>query len=113
MTRTVRICDGHPDRPTILIWTFAFSGKEFWCPHCGYTSGMFGAGSEGECTPELLAQLQEDEKRSANYLMARACLVATEVKHNGVWMKPEDLPEDVKRMHAETIAAWKYEGASK
>jgi hypothetical protein len=40
----IRVCGNHPDYRVPLIWTFKFDHKEFWCPYCGYTAGMFGAG---------------------------------------------------------------------
>ena len=39
----IKICGCH-DYKVPLIWTFKFSGAEYWCPYCGHTTGMLGAG---------------------------------------------------------------------
>ena len=41
----VTVCDTH-DTDVQLIWTFSFPYKEFWCPACGATYGMMGAGRD-------------------------------------------------------------------
>ena len=68
MSNTIRICPEHLERPTPLLWTFAFPHKEYWCPHCGYTSGMLGAGVRTRNSPELAATLAADKAASAEYL---------------------------------------------
>jgi hypothetical protein len=41
----IKVCDcGDDDILTPLLWTFKFPGAEYWCPRCGYTAGMLGAG---------------------------------------------------------------------
>ncbi len=52
----IRVCrhreDGeYYDVP--LVWTFAFMGAEYWCPYCGHTAGMLGAGEDVPSTDEL------------------------------------------------------------
>ena len=56
------------DNKTPLIWTFKFHGKEFWCPRCGYTSGMFGAGRNIPSTPELEQSRIDWEEKAKPYL---------------------------------------------
>lgn len=48
----IMVCN-NCDEP--LIWTFAFSGCEYYCVSCGYAGGMFGTGHRVEATPELIA----------------------------------------------------------
>jgi len=56
------------DEKTPLIWTFKFNGKEYWCPSCGYTSGMFGAGIDIKSTPELKKSKKDWEEKAKPYL---------------------------------------------
>lgn len=64
---TMKVCSCHEEQVP-LIWTFKFDGKEYWCPACGYTSGMFGAGENVPQTPELLASLKEWTEKALPYL---------------------------------------------
>jgi len=108
MSNIIRICSNHRDRPTPLIWTFAFPGAEYWCPHCGYTSGMLGAGEAAINTPYLTATLEADTLRSTEYLRARSTLVASRVLHQGQHIQPENLPPEIKAKNFETIQSWRY-----
>lgn len=38
--KTITIC---PNCGEPMIWTFAFSGSEYYCLMCGYSCGIFGA----------------------------------------------------------------------
>ena len=49
---TICPCCGEP-----IIWTFAFSGREYYCLMCGNGCGMLG-GKEVEETKELQSQLK-------------------------------------------------------
>lgn len=62
----MRVC--YCDGKTPLIWTFKFDGKEYWCPRCGYTSGMLGAGKWAKTTPELLESLRVWTEKALPYL---------------------------------------------
>jgi len=66
MSETIKVCNC--DKKTPLIWTFKFSGKEYWCPRCGYTSGMFGAGINVPLTLELKQSKVEWEEKAKPYL---------------------------------------------
>lgn len=48
-TKEVAVCPycGEP-----LLWTFIYSGAEWYCLRCGYSCGMFGE-KRAEATPEL------------------------------------------------------------
>ena len=64
----IRICRGHRDIETPLIWTFKFDGAEYWCPHCGHTAGMLGAGIEVPHTPELAKRLKQMKTKATPFL---------------------------------------------
>lgn len=45
-----------------LVYTFAFSGAEYFCVECGRKYGMFDAEQE-DATPEIKKRLKRNEKR--------------------------------------------------
>jgi len=53
------VCTQH-EKEVPLIFTFKFDGKEYWCPYCGYTSGILGAGRSVQIPDTNL--LEEREK---------------------------------------------------
>lgn len=108
MADEIRVCSNHQGRPTPLRWTFAFPGAEYWCPYCGYTSGMFGAGYATESTPALEAVALQDEADSKDYLHARGVGCCSQTLFNGKWVKPADLPQEEKDRLAAIIKAWVY-----
>jgi hypothetical protein len=108
MPQEIRICENH-DKQVPLISTMAFSGAEFWCPFCGYTGGIFGAGEKVPFTAELGLIRQEYEEKSKDYLRAIGRRVATKTLHNGEWIEPFLLPPDEKERDAAIIAGWNYE----
>ena len=63
----IKICDCHTERVP-LLWTFKFRGAEYWCPACGYTSGMFGAGKNVKATEALLKKHEELKEETKAYL---------------------------------------------
>ena len=110
MSEEIKVCERHPERLTPLIWTFAFPGAEYWCPHCGYTGGMFGAGRWTPSTLELEGRLMGDEAASQDYLKACGVRACVQVHFGGKWIAPQDLPEDVRAKHKAVIAAWRDAG---
>jgi hypothetical protein len=65
----IKVCGCKEEEPqTPLLWTFKFSGAEYWCPSCGYTSGMFGAGTSVPITKELKKEKKKWEKKTKPYL---------------------------------------------
>ena len=60
-------CDGE----TPLLWTFKFPGAEYWCPRCGYVSGMFGAGKNVTETKELIESKKEWKRKANDYLSGK------------------------------------------
>ena len=67
----IKICGNHQEYQVPLIWTFKFHGAEFWCPYCGYVSGMFGAGINVTETEELKERLAKFEEATIPYLSDR------------------------------------------
>ena len=68
----IKICGRH-EKKVPLIWTFKFPGAEYWCPYCGYTSGMLGAGINVKIPgTDLLQQKQYWEEKSKKYLSGEA-----------------------------------------
>lgn len=51
-TKEIMVCN-NCDMP--LIWTFAWSGAEYYCMSCGALGGMLGAGHRVELTDDLKA----------------------------------------------------------
>lgn len=49
----IKVCTNHEEYLVPLIWTFRFHGAEYWCPYCGYQSGMFGAGTIVSASEDL------------------------------------------------------------
>lgn len=62
----IKVCNC--DKQTPLLFTFKFQGAEYWCPRCGYTSGMFGAGINIACTPELEKSLKDWREKAKKFL---------------------------------------------
>lgn len=109
MAESIAICSNRAhDEPTPLVPTMAFNGAEYWCALCGATSGMFGV-SRTPATPALRTRLGHLEDLSRPFLRARGRLVATRTLHAGEWVKPADLPAEVKAADAEILRAWRYE----
>lgn len=104
----LRACHKHPQRKTPLIWTFAFPGAEYWCPYCGYHSGMFGAGEWIPSTLELEGIAMGDEAAARPYLAAYSFLSCSEMLYNRQWIFPDQLPQQEKEKYIAIIAAWEY-----
>ena len=68
--KTIKVCCNHQDYIVPLIWTFAFPKKEYWCPYCGYTSGMFGAGENVASTQELEQRLSRYTEKTREFRAA-------------------------------------------
>lgn len=107
--KTIKICRRHQDRPTPLIWTFAFDGAEYWCPACGCNEGMMGAGEDVEETPELKQSLKDWKKKTKKFLEARSTLVCHRLKYKGEYIKPSELPKKVLDKKRKIVNDFKYE----
>lgn len=108
---TIRVCEHHPERETPLLWTFAFPGAEFWCPHCGYRHGMFGAGKIVDSTPELMKRREDDERASSAYLEAMGSRSCSSMLYEGVRYDRDKLPLAAREKFEAVISAWKYQAA--
>ncbi len=107
-TATIKICACH-DEEVPLLWTFAFPGAEYWCPACGYTNGMFGAGQEVEVTMPLKRLKVQWKKRSEEFLDAMSTFSCSELEWEGKRTKPSELPQEEKDRCKKVIDNWKYE----
>lgn len=68
--RTHKICNNAENKhlTTPMIFTFAFRGHEYWCPVCGYKTGMFVAGVEMQENPEMTALEEAYKERALPFL---------------------------------------------
>ena len=73
--KTIKVCSNHSDYVVPLIWTFAFPRKEYWCPYCGYTSGMFGAGENVASSQELEERLKHYTEKTREFRSAASMVV--------------------------------------
>lgn len=92
----IRICNNHQNYPTPLIWTFAFSGAEYWCPYCGKQEGMLGAGELVENTGELKKREEAYKKLYREYCHAHGVTSASLTEWEGKDIPPSELPEEEK-----------------
>ena len=104
---TLKICVHHRYRVP-LLWTFAFPGAEYWCPYCGHTHGMLGAGDSVPVTEELLDRRDAYEEFCADYLLAQASTYCHSMTIDDVEYKREDIPEKNLEIFALARKNWKY-----
>ena len=108
MSKEIKICESHQYYETPLIWTYAFMGAEYWCPHCGNTSGMLGAGIEITETKELTKRHQAFIKYSSDYLHACGLSYASETMWKGKRIKPNKLPKYEIEKNRKIIEDWQH-----
>jgi hypothetical protein len=104
----IKICSNHQEYKVPLIWTFAFIGAEYWCPYCGYTSGMFGAGVNVKSTLPLRRKLKKYEALSNKFLPAYGSTHAISMMYNKVRYTQEALPEAARIKFKKIVDKWKY-----
>ena len=104
----IKICFNHRFRVP-LLWTYSFPGTEYWCPYCGHTCGMFGAGDNVPVTKELLDRRDKYREFSAAYLMAQVATYCISMIINGERVKREDIPEEKLVEFEELREHWRYE----
>jgi len=107
--REVRICSDHQDYQVPLISTCSFMGAEFWCPYCGFSGGVFGAGKFVPDSEELKTRHTRYKKFSSDYLHAVGVPHCSSTLFNGQWVKPNDLPEEEIDRLIKIKKDWKYE----
>lgn len=109
----IKICDRH-NYKVPLIYTFAFNGAEYWCPYCGVSEGMLGAGKNIEVIPSEFEKLTGRKQiyidTSQNYLDANGFLVCSARKFNGIKIERKDFSpnmiDEVRKYIKEN--KWKY-----
>lgn len=106
------ICEGHQERPTPMIYTFAFPRCEYWCPYCGERGGEFGTGKCVEETPELKATAEQDVVNSKEYLHAVATQSCQNLEFEGRNISPDSLPAAEKMRLLRIRLAWCYPAAN-
>lgn len=106
--KTIKVCSEHQDEEVVpLIWTFAFPGAEYWCPGCGWSMGMLGAGENVEWTQELQDRLDEYKKATRQYLRGNGLLVCSKTKYKGKWIDPSELPLKSRQFWQKKAQSWK------
>lgn len=103
----VTVCDHH-DTDTQLIWTFSFPYKEFWCPACGATYGMMGAGRDAKWNWRIHNQYVKDLERSKLFFHANGVLVCSYFRHKGKDIKPEDMSKKLRKYYERESKKWTY-----
>jgi hypothetical protein len=107
MENDIKICPNHQEYQVPLIWTFAFSGAEFWCPYCGYKSGVLGAGKYIPSTPELQERHRRYKIYSDEYLHAVGIQICVSTMWEGTRIPPHELPQAEKERLHKVIMDWK------
>jgi len=103
----VTVCKYH-NTDTQLIWTFAFQYKEFWCPACGATYGMMGAGRNAKWNWRIHNQYVKDIKNSRKFLDANSTLNCTYFMYKGQKIKPAEMPRKLRKYFECESKKWKY-----
>ncbi len=103
----IRCCDRH-EKNVQLVWTFAFPGAEYWCPYCGATSGMMGAGEYRNLTFSECREMIKYRHIGDDFLDARSTSVCSSMMWEGKRISPHDLPDHEKKRIQEVINEWVY-----
>lgn len=106
--KTFKICEGHSEYPTPLIWTFAFPYYEYWCPFCGAKGGMLGTGREVAATQELDDRYMKFKEFSNEFLHANGVQVCASTLWEGERVTPDRLPQHEKDRLQKIIDDWSY-----
>jgi hypothetical protein len=106
----IKCCPCHP-KPVKLEWTFAFPGAEYWCPYCGYTSGMLGAGPVIDLPFSAAKEMVQYRKNgSMEYLEAKATASCSYLEWEGKRIQPHELPDEEKERLQKIMDDWVYPG---
>jgi len=105
----IKVCGCEIDYQVPLIWTFAFIGAEYWCPFCGSSVGMMGAGEDVPITKELVERSKKYKEFSKEYLKAKSTKVCSSLVFDGKRISPDRLPDKEKERIDKVIEAWKYD----
>lgn len=109
MINTCPQCNEDHATETPLISTMAFNGYEYWCPFCGYQTGMMGYKNRITLTPVLEKKLLVYKIFSNEFLSATGSQVCSAREINGIRVSREDFtPEFLAQMNAIVEQGWKY-----
>lgn len=106
--RKIKICSRHQNYKTPLIWTFAFPYAEYWCPACGAHEGMLGAGENVPWTWRLHHKYLKYKNASKRFLRANVILVCAYFRYKGKDIKPEEMPEKLRKYYEREAKNWRY-----
>jgi len=105
----IRVCPNHKSQEKVpLVFTMAFPGKEYWCPGCGYTHGMLGAGDIVKRTKEIDEKEDYWENVGKDYLSAKSAKSCESLMHEGNRMTYDELPQNEKERLQTIEDEWKY-----
>lgn len=106
----IRVCPNHQDKePVPLVFTMAFPYKEYWCPGCGYTSGMLGAGDIIKRNKEIDDREGHWKDLGKDYLSAVGARNCESLMFEGERMTYDELPEAEKQRLQKIEDDWKYQ----
>ncbi len=109
----IRVCPEHK-KQVPLIFTFAFPGANYWCPHCGNTMRVPTKDCEKELTETLQKRREANLENTKEFLKAAQMLNSKKpILFGGRSIKPEDLPETEKKRLQEVVDGYEYEGKKK
>lgn len=106
--KEIKVCGCDNDYLVPLIWTFAFCGSEYWCPYCGTSMGMMGAGEAVPLTKEIFERGKKYTELSKAYLSARSSQICNTLMFEGKRITPDKLPKSEKQKNIDIINNWKY-----
>jgi len=109
MEDTIKICSSYRhDEQVPLIWTFAFNYKEYWCPACGATYGMMGAGDNVPWSFALNNKLVRYKEKSRKFLHEKGLQICARTKYKGQMMTFYEMPERARKYWINQSKKWKY-----
>lgn len=106
--KTEVLCCSRHEKNVQLVWTFAFPGAEYWCPYCGCSEGMLGAGEIRQLTFSERREMIKYRYIGKEYLQARSTAVCSSLMWKGERIKPEDLPIEERKRIKKVIDEWEY-----
>ena len=106
----IRICTYHQEEERVpLVSTLAFIGAEYWCPGCGHTCGMLGAGQIVKRTKKIDDREEYWREIGKEYLAARSSQICVSLMWEGQSIPPNELPDSEKKRLQNIINEWKYQ----
>lgn len=105
MADEIACCPNHDEYITPLLSTFAFPYREWWCPFCGYGTGLFGPVRSPRATAELSTRHDTYRAASRAYLHAAAMMNGAMVERGGNCLRLYELPEDERESLVATFEA--------